>query len=85
MLQGRPPEGSAETEYVETRTRALTDLAKVLPRKVIDGASDLAGDAEERQARETGVAAVRELEALTGGSSVARIDVLRSLLKRADP
>lgn len=82
LLQGRPPEGWAETEYVETRTRALVDLAKVLPRMTIDGAAQAVGDAE---AREAGVAAVRELEALTGGSSVARIDVLRSLLRRADP
>lgn len=82
LLQGRRPEGSAETAYVETRTRALVDLAKVLPRMTTGNASQVAGDTEGREA---GVAAVRELEALTGGSSVARIDVLRSLLKRADP
>ncbi|MGB8650717.1 MAG: hypothetical protein WCD35_08655 [Mycobacteriales bacterium] len=85
LLQGRQPAGSAETEYVETRTRALTGLAKVLPRRDTDGASEPAGDSEQLHAREAGVAAMRELEALTGGSSVARIDVLRSMLKRADP
>jgi hypothetical protein len=50
-----------------------------------DSPREAVADAEELQAREAGVAAIRELEALTGGSSVARIDVLRAVLKRTDP
>jgi hypothetical protein len=85
LLQGRLPSGAAEQEYVATRTRALTDLAKVMPRPLMDTSRAAATDSDELQARDAGVAAVRELEALTGGSSVARIDVLRSVLKRIDP
>lgn len=85
LLQGRDPSGPAEQEYVATRTRALADLASVVPRTFMDTARAAGTGGDELQAREARVAAVRELEALTGGSSVARIDVLRSVLKRADP
>lgn len=85
LLQGRLPVGAAEQEYVATRTRALTDLARAMPRMLTDSPPTAAADAAELEAREAGVAAIRELEALTGGGSVARIDVLRSVLKRTDP
>ncbi len=85
LLRGSPPRGPAETEYVDTRTLALLDLATVLPRMTTDGAAASAGDVGGEQAREAGVAAVRELEALTGGGSVARLGVLRSLLTRPEP
>ena len=55
-----------------------------MPRIEAGSPGNAAVDAEELQAREAGVAAVRELEALTGGSSVARMDVLRSVWKRKD-
>lgn len=84
LLQGRPPAGAAEEEYVATRTRALNDLVKAMPPALSDRGS-AAVEGEDLEAREAAVAAVRELEALTGGSSVARIDVLRAVLKRADP
>lgn len=83
LLQGRRPAGAAEEEYVAARTRALDDLVKAMPPALSDRGSEAVES--DLDARDAAVAAVRELEALTGGSSVARIDVLRAVLKRADP
>ena len=84
LLQGRLPIAAAEQEYVATRTRALIDLADALPHELPAVPRAAAAATEELQAREAGVAAIRDLEALTGGSLV-RIDVLRSVLKQTDP
>lgn len=83
VLQGRPPRGAAEQEYVTTRAHALETLARVLPDRPV-AASDPAADAEAA-ARDAGISAVRALEERTGTSSLARIDMLRGMLAGDDP
>jgi len=83
VLQGRPPRGAAEQEYVLTRVRALEDLAQALSRPSA-APLDQVEDAESA-IRDAGVAAILRLEERTGASSVARIGALRKVLTGSGP
>lgn len=83
VMQGRPPRGAAEQEYVLTRVRALEDLAQALSR--LSAVPLDQGEDAESAIRDAGVTAIIRLEERTGASSVARIGALRKVLTGSDP
>jgi hypothetical protein len=76
LLEGRAPSSVAEVEYVAARLAALEDLSRVLR-----DAPPLTGEAERRDAL---LEARREVEGLTGASSVAEATQLAAELSGRD-